>query len=373
MDIKIRDVLPALVFCLALVLGAAPALAQEDPMAAMAECPLCSQMFDEMELVQACDYSICDTSDGIVCQIVLKDSTMIGRLRDYVKNDVALCKKYRAKSKEERTAAKLCPDGCALYFDFLEAGLKEERIETPTGALHIMRTSDPKLLARVHAWSAKMREMMSSSDLAEAAPAGMESCCGSCSGTGGDAAKATTCGGACGDAAKATTCSGTCADMAEKTEACCGSCTGDADPLAQIPDFMLAEMKKCHLCQVYLENPDMMNAAKSYITFLEHGIVFTTTVHDPKNIGRYHKFEKDFHVRIDKLMENPSYDEVKKMVCGICGQFTDLGHAGAIMDWNVTPTGSVSVFTSHDPKIVAKILAMGRMIDGMMKMNPANQ
>lgn len=340
MNIKKGHQLFALIVCLAAFLCAVPAKAQEDPTAMMMDCAICSQIFKEMELIQKCDYQVCDCKEGVLFQINCKDPTMMKRFRDFEKRDMAISRKFKAANAEV-CAAKLCPP-CAEYMSFLREGLKEERIETPTGTIHVSRTGDAKLLARVHDWTARMRAMMGTCDAAmtesSAAPA-TESCCGSC---GGAESKAT--------------------------------CSAEAaDPFAQIPEFMLEQMKKCHLCQLFFENPDMMTATKAQITFLDHGIVVTTTVIDPNNIARFHKFEKHFHDRIEKLMEDHSYDEVKKKVCGICTQFCDLAHDGALMDWNVTPTGSISVFYSHEPELVARITGIGRMMESFNTMEQAGK
>ncbi len=344
MDIKKLKLLPALFLCLAALLCAAPAKAQDDPSAMMADCAICSRLADEMDLIMQCDYHVCDSKDGVLFQINLKNPTMMKRFRDFENRDLELSKKFKAASAEV-CKAKLCPP-CAEYMGFVRDGLKEERVVTPTGTIHLCRTADAKLLARVHDWSARMREMMAGFDMpGEETAVAADACCGTCS---GDAEKESCCG-SCGGA--------------ESKESSSGKA---ADPFAEIPEFVLEQMKKCHLCEVFIANPDMMTAAKSEIVFLDHGIVITSTVKDPKNLGRYQKIETDLHARISKLMEI-SQEEAKKKICTFCGQFCDLSHAGALMDWSLTPKGSISVFYSHDPAVVARITGLGKMMEAFNK------
>jgi hypothetical protein len=197
----------------------------------------------------------------------------------------------------------------------------------------------------MHAWTAEARKEMENFDMS--AMAAMKKC----------------------------DCGGTCPSCSGKKPACeCGdepcSCK---QTTAQIPEYMLEEMKKCYLCQTYLEDPGMMFAAKPEIIKLKTGMAVVATVNDMSQIEKYHAFEQAFHDKVEKLMETPDIDEAKKKVCMFCGQFCDLAHEGVLMEWSPTETGSMSVFVSDKPELVKKIHALAAQMKAFEQSMPKQE
>jgi len=358
---------------LALVVLATPVVAQD--LGEFMNCEICSAVFQDMELIAACDYAVHDWSHGTVTTLELNNPAFMQKLRDFEKHDKAMCAKFMNMTDAE-CGDKLC-GGCADYFKFRRKGLEEERIETPKGTIVLTRTSDPALLKEVHSWSARMREMMASFDPAAfgAPSAKTESCCGTCS-----TAEATCSITETACSAKATCSSeGTCSLTAEKSADCCGTCTSastcTADAaeagkaaMAMIPPAMLEEMKKCALCTLMMEQPEMMFAAKPEVVTLKTGVVFSDTVIDKANVKKYHAFQTKFHDRIEELKVNESWESAKGKVCSFCWKFAELDEAGAIIDWSCTDGGTVTVITSKEPAVVEKIHALAEEVKACCEM-----
>lgn len=323
---------------LALIVLAAPVVAQD--FEEFMKCEICSEAFKDMELIASCDYAVHDWSHGTVTTLELNDPALMKKFRDFEKHDKAMCAKFLKQSDAE-CSERLC-GGCADYFKFRRKGLDEERIETPTGTIVLTRTSDPALLKEVHSWSARVREMMASFDSAAFAAPGaeVESCCGTCS--------------------SEATCS---ADAGAAADAEAGKAA-----MAKLPPAMLEEMKKCALCTIMIEQPEMMFAAKPEVVTMKSGVIFTDRVIDKKNIKKYHAFQTRFHDRIEELKVNESWESAKGKLCSFCWKFAELDDAGAIVDWSHTNDGAVTVITSTEPAVVAKIHALAEEVKACCEM-----
>jgi len=194
----------------------------------------------------------------------------------------------------------------------------------------------------VHSWSARVREMMASLDAAAFAAPGAESesCCGTCS-----------------------------------SEATCTVETTDAGEaaMAKLPPAMLEEMKKCVLCTVMMEQPEMMFAAKPEVVTLKSGVIFTDTVIDKANVKKYHAFQTKFHDRIEELKVDESWASAKGKICSFCWKFAEIDEAGAIIDWSLTNDGTVTVITSKEPAVVEKIHALAEEVKACCEMFEAMQ
>ncbi|MEW6747181.1 MAG: hypothetical protein AB1486_30975 [Planctomycetota bacterium] len=288
----------------------------QSPQAQMMEewmnCELCRQIFEAPDLMAACDYWVLDSRDGVVCQIVLKDPTLMGKLRAFEAKDKAASEKFKTRSAEE-CAKRLCKH-CAAYFGFLKRGLAEERIETPSGTLVICRTSDPKLLKDVHGWAEEFRQAMASFEASETAPT--------------------------------------------------------APQAAMIPSPQLQEMKKCYLCALFAESPEMLTVARPNVVMLKNGVAIVHTVQDKQALARYQEFQKRFHERVAKLKDLPQ-GEAHSKLCGICQEMCDLTTSGATFDWSLTDTGDLTVMTASDPAVVRKIQELGKSCQSHEKVSHA--
>jgi len=134
-------------------------------MAAIGNCTICKNAFQNMDLLAAVDYSVSDWSQGVVFSVNCKKPELMKKLRVFEKNEKKLCEKIKGVCPTKH-AKMLCP-GCAEYFVFLSKGIQEERIETPTGTLTLVRAKDPALRKEVHAWGARMRANMESFDMSQ--------------------------------------------------------------------------------------------------------------------------------------------------------------------------------------------------------------
>jgi hypothetical protein len=327
MKTQITRIAPAGLIALVLCLWALPAAAQED--SAWMNCEICKHVMNDMDLLMACDYSIADWSQGAIFTLALKKPELMERFRALEEVDKKLSDQFIAMSADARKG-KLCPH-CEKYFEFCDRGLEDERIQTPTGTIIVTYTSDPALVKDVHAWTAASRKQMEEFDMS--ALAGMEKC---------------DCGGTC--------------------PACAGK-----QPAAEVPEFMLEAMKNCYLCQPYVEHPEMFTAADCKIIKLKTGMAVVSTVKDRSMLEKYHAFEQAFHDRVDKLMQAGDFADAKKKVCMFCGQFCDLAHEGALMEWSNTDSGSMSVFLSDKPELVKKIHGLAMQMEALNNQAPKQE
>jgi hypothetical protein len=293
----------------------------QDMAAAMADCVICADLFEDMDLMMACDYNVSDFSEGIIFTLNMKQPEMMDRFRACQEKDKKSAKKYLALSSEA-CSEKLCPM-CAEYFDLRRNGLSEENIDTPTGAITIARTGNPAVLKRAHAWADGVRKMVASFDPSQ---------------FGGEAK-------ACSEGAPQ-----------EKAAA-----------MPEMSPEMMAEFQNCALCSMYIESPDMMTAAKGNVIMLNNGMAMCSTVLDQSKVKAYQAFNKKFHDKVDVIMKQP-WDESSKKVCHICRQFGELHNAGAEMEWCDTPTGTMTIVISEKPNLQKKIHALGKELLSYMEM-----
>jgi hypothetical protein len=308
-------------------------------------CEICKNIFQQPELMMACDYTVTDISDGIVCTVNLKKPELMPKLRAFMKNDRKVCDKFRSLTKKD-CDEKLCP-GCAAYFDFTRRGLKEEQVDTSNGALTVARTNDPALLKDLHAWSAEIRQMMASFDVSEAFQPNQPTM-----------VLTDVCEGAAskeGSACEMGTCS------------CCPKeCAMD---MSKLPKEVLEDFMKCELCKVFMEDPSMMAASDHKIVLLKNGIAICDIVKDPSKVKVFQDMTKKFMAKA-KEMKGKSASEGLDNLCLLCRQFAELDQTGAIMDWSVIPRGTLHVITGADEGLVAKIHDMARQFkafEDMMK------
>jgi|GEM_PF-3276559 len=295
-------------------------------MEALANCEICSRIFQEMDLMMACDYSVNDWSHGVIFSVNLRQPEMMSRFRAFEECEKASCAKYESMCPKE-AASKLCPF-CNDYFALRRRGLKEERVQTPTGTLTITTALDEGLLRDTRALANNMRQTMASFETAMAAQQSPKSA--------------------------------SCSTSSECASAC-------PEITAALPVEVMQSMQNCSLCKMMLEQPDMMQLTNHQVIRLKNGIAINNTVKDNSKVGKYHEFNQRFMNKYSDL-KKLSPEAMRGAVCHFCNQFGELESHGATMDWNTTATGSLTVITAGCPDVVRKINALGDHIEAYDKM-----
>ena len=125
---------------------------------------------------------------------------------------------------------------------------------------------------------------------------------------------------------------------------------------AQAPDeAQLAEMKKCAVCQVMAQHPEIMEHMTWETHKIDNGMLCLATV--PKEQA------KEFASLHAKMMQNVAkvkadLKQGKEVeLCSFCRAMADLEKAGAKQQVIDTATGAISLVTSTDPEVVKQIHA----------------
>lgn len=328
---------------------------------AFANCEICRDIFKHMDLMVATDYDVADFTNGAVFTMHLKNPKLMDEYRTLEKKDKENCRKYANLSSEELDK-KLCPF-CSEYFKLRQRGLEEERISTPTGSLLVLNASDPALVKDLHTYTNQVRQMLASMDMSEiAGTSAKKSCSGDCGDCSGNCDDCTDCCGTCGGKAVAK------GEHAHgHDEACCGTCDKTVVAKKELPPEMLEAFRKCALCKDFAEHTELMNMADMEVSYVKNGIVITNFVINPKDLEFYHSFNKKFHDKVEG-MKKGSYDEFTSKICDWCQKFASLEHDGANMDWANINSGTLSVITANDEKLVARIHGIGKMMQQFKEM-----
>jgi hypothetical protein len=135
---------------------------------------------------------------------------------------------------------------------------------------------------------------------------------------------------------------------------------------------MLEEMKKCSVCNVMTEMPDLMKDMTWESHKIEGGMLCVASVPKEKM--------KEFtalHEKMLKQIEQAKADSQQGKavaLCVFCQGMGELEKAGAKQQHVQTATGFISLVTSPDPAVVAKIHAQAdKAIVEQKKMAEANQ
>jgi hypothetical protein len=135
---------------------------------------------------------------------------------------------------------------------------------------------------------------------------------------------------------------------------------------------MLADMKKCAVCNVMAEKPDLMKDMTWESHKIEGGMLCVASVPKEKM--------KEFaalHEKMLKQIEHVKADSQQGKavaLCGFCQGMGELEKAGAKQQHIQTATGFISLVTSQDSAVVAKIHAQAdKAIAEQKKMAEANQ
>jgi hypothetical protein len=138
------------------------------------------------------------------------------------------------------------------------------------------------------------------------------------------------------------------------------------------PEKMLAEMKKCSVCKVMTEKPELMKDMTWESHKIDGGMLCVASV--PKD--KMKEFTA-LHEQMLKQIEQVKADSQSGKavaLCGFCQGMGELEKAGAKQQHIQTATGFISLVTSQDPAVIAKIHAQAdKAIAEQKKMAEANQ
>jgi len=312
---------------LALTLGALQPVAGAQP---VEKCKICDTIFQEMDLIMACEYSIHKWDEGLVTDLRLMNPSLEKRLRELIARDRDLTQKYMHLGKEA-CDRDLCTS-CREYFEFLRAGVTQSFIDTPMGAMTVTRAADPALLKKYHAWGDGMIEAVKQmSAMLEAGAIG-----------GGE------------HAGHDAHCSAHDVHGAHEQ----GHSGQKQKALPQIPEAMLAELRKCEICRDFAEHPEIMFSIKPEVSILANGLVINHTVSDPAMLATYH----ELHDRLDDSVERMkamTAAEAAKRLCSHCLKFDELSRDGAVIDGAKTATGSLTLISGNTPELRSKVHDFG--------------
>lgn len=118
---------------------------------------------------------------------------------------------------------------------------------------------------------------------------------------------------------------------------------------------VLAEMKKCAVCKELAANPTLMGEMTWETHKIDNGMLCVATV--PKEHG------KEFAALHEKMMTNVKQVQADQkagkpvQLCAFCEGMAELQKAGATEQVIELENGAVSLLTSTEPEIVAKIHA----------------
>jgi hypothetical protein len=135
---------------------------------------------------------------------------------------------------------------------------------------------------------------------------------------------------------------------------------------AATSDDAMADMKKCAVCKVMVENPDLMASMTWECHKVDAGMVCLASVPKDKK-----KLYDEVH---KKMMANVEHVKAEKAaghdveLCHFCSAMGELEKAGAKEETVDTATGSIYLVTATDPALVAKIHAHADMAIAHQKM-----
>lgn len=320
-------------------------MSMDDMMAGWDKCEICKTLTENPDLMAGCSYSIGKWSEGLVCNLHVKDMSLMPAFKKHFENDAALTKKFMGMKPEERSNH-LCPI-CDHYLMFLDKGAKEERFMTPTGAITMVRAECPDMVNSLHGWGDMINEMVASFDamMAEGRmPGAAQTACSAQSPCSATCSASTSCSAKTPCAAKAESPKG-------------------ADNTAQTmpPEFM-EMMKNCRVCRVFCDHPEMMFAAEPSIIYVSQGVLFLGTVHDKSQVKAYQEVSHKLMDQVEQVKQLPP-DQAMKEICPYCRMFAGLAAKGANIDTKDTPTGTCTVVTGTTPELIKDIHEMGRTVE----------
>ncbi len=107
------------------------------------------------------------------------------------------------------------------------------------------------------------------------------------------------------------------------------------------------DMENCEICQALSENPDVMEHLKFDIKTIDNGMVMVMAIPEE------HKAMLDeAHAKMKEAAENIDADS---QLCGFCKSYSALMESGAKIEELDTVVGQITLVTSDDASVVAKI------------------
>lgn len=147
--------------------------------------------------------------------------------------------------------------------------------------------------------------------------------------------------------------------MKTATLVCCllivAGAVSAADPAAMKTPSGWFDMSNCDFCKFMLEDPDML----SHVTWETHrtkrGMLHITTV-DPAYAEAYQKSNQAME-KLGTEMMTGKVDPAQVKMCGHCREFGQLLMSGVDMETIQGEQAEVTLITTTDPAMVAKIHA----------------
>jgi hypothetical protein len=120
-------------------------------------------------------------------------------------------------------------------------------------------------------------------------------------------------------------------------------------------DDPMAEMKKCAVCKVMVESPELMESMTWECHKVDAGMLCLATV--PKDKKKlYDEIHKKMMANVEHVKaEQAAGRDVE--LCHFCSAMGELEKSGAKEETVDTATGSIYLVTATDPALVAKIHA----------------
>ena len=155
------------------------------------------------------------------------------------------------------------------------------------------------------------------------------------------------------------------------------ACWAASASAATPQDAILAEMKKCAVCNIMTEKPELMKDMTWETHKIENGMLCVASV--PK------EQMKEFAALHEKMMKQ--VEQVKAdlkagkptQLCGFCQSMGELEKLGAKQQQIKTATGFITLFTSNDPSTVAQIhtqadkaIAMQKQMEAATQVSSTN-
>jgi len=126
----------------------------------MENCAMCKNMMQDPGLLNNCTWEHHDIANGIVCVSTVDDKYM-----DSFKTAVAGMGDVQKKlmNGEKLHVCNMCQD----MLDIMSKGAKSEDIMTKHGAVSVLTSSDPALVARLHTWAQRTNSAMAMMEKAD--------------------------------------------------------------------------------------------------------------------------------------------------------------------------------------------------------------
>jgi hypothetical protein len=125
--------------------------------------------------------------------------------------------------------------------------------------------------------------------------------------------------------------------------------------IAATADQAMEEMKKCAVCKVIAEDPDLMESMTWECHKVESGMLCLMTVPKDKK-EKFDEVHKKMKENIAKVKADQAAGKEAEL-CSFCKGMGELEQAGAKSESVDTKTGEIYMVTATDPALIAKIHA----------------